>query len=97
MVRSYFVKENNCSRSGDLFENDNTNTAAHELWSTFYRWISSSQSKLYDSALHKLVHKMITQVFYTMVTEVRKLGVTVIYADFNRASCTNSVKLTVLR
>lgn len=76
-------------RSGELFiphesGKDQVNKPAQNLWSNFYRWISTPHSKFYDPMIHKLVHKMITKVFYMMVAEVKKLGVSIIYADFNR-------------
>jgi len=61
-----------------------TPNPVHILWGSLYRWISSSASKLYDPALHRLVHKLITKVFHQLIAEIRNLGGTIIFASFNK-------------
>lgn len=58
--------------------------AADLLVSNFYRWISSPHSKMYDPALHKLVHKLIKKVYIQLLAEFKKLGARIIHASFNK-------------
>jgi DNA polymerase epsilon subunit 1 len=50
----------------------------------FYRWISSSHSKLYDYSLHRLVHGLMKKVFFQLIAEFKKLGSKILFANFNR-------------
>eukprot|EP00975_Prorocentrum_lima_P017455 3687115-Prorocentrum_lima.AAC.1 len=50
----------------------------------FYRWLCAAESKLYDPALHQMVHQLMTKVFLRLVAELRRLGAHVVYASFNR-------------
>ena len=58
--------------------------AADLLVSNFYRWISSPHSKMYDPALHKLVHKLIKRVYIQLLAELKRLGARIIHASFNK-------------
>jgi len=60
------------------------NPSAQVFITSFYRWISSPHSKLYDPALHLLVQKYIKLVFLEFICELRKLGVEIIYASLYR-------------
>ncbi|KAK9127695.1 hypothetical protein Syun_016492 [Stephania yunnanensis] len=42
------------------------------------------QSKLHDPALHQMLHKVMQKVFLLLLAELRKLGSTVIFADFSK-------------
>ena len=48
------------------------------------RWISSPSSLLYEPALCRMIHKLMRKLFMQLVGEFRRLGSSVIYADFTR-------------
>ncbi|XP_063171878.1 DNA polymerase epsilon catalytic subunit A [Candoia aspera] len=50
----------------------------------FYRWLRSPASLLYDPALHRMLHGMMKKLFLQLVAEFKRLGSSVIYANFNR-------------
>ena len=49
-----------------------------------YRWISSPKSLLFDPALHNLIKDLMKKIFFHLLAEFRKLGATVIFANFNQ-------------
>lgn len=50
----------------------------------FYRWIKSSNSVLYDPALRRSLNNFMRKMFLRIIAEFKRLGATIIYADFNR-------------
>ncbi|XP_043925704.1 DNA polymerase epsilon catalytic subunit A [Protopterus annectens] len=50
----------------------------------FYRWLRSPASLLYDPALHRTLHNMMKKLFLQLVAEFKRLGSSVVYANFNR-------------
>ncbi|KAJ7309581.1 hypothetical protein JRQ81_007633, partial [Phrynocephalus forsythii] len=50
----------------------------------FYRWLRSPTSLLYDPALHRMLHNMMKKIFLQLVAEFKRLGSSVVYANFNR-------------
>ena len=50
----------------------------------FYRWLRSPNAYLYDPALRKTLLNLMKKLFAQLVSEFRRLGATVVYADFNR-------------
>lgn len=50
----------------------------------FWRWISTSGSRLYDPSIHRFVHGLMRKTFIQMLAEFKRLGSHVIYADFSR-------------
>lgn len=54
------------------------------LWVSFYRWISSSHSRLYDHAMHRLIHRLITKVFHQLLSTIKELGANIVFANFNK-------------
>nr|XP_051692815.1 DNA polymerase epsilon catalytic subunit A isoform X3 [Oryctolagus cuniculus] len=50
----------------------------------FYRWIRSPSSLLHDPALHRTLHNMMKKLFLQLVAEFKRLGSSVVYANFNR-------------
>ncbi|XP_043835295.1 DNA polymerase epsilon catalytic subunit A [Dromiciops gliroides] len=50
----------------------------------FYRWLRSPSSLLYDPALHRTLLSMMKKLFLQLVAEFKRLGSSVIYANFNR-------------
>lgn len=50
-----------------------------------YRWLTSStQSKLYDPLLHRLVQKLMKKNFFKLLYELKQLGCTVIHGNFHK-------------
>ncbi|KAG2305415.1 hypothetical protein Bca52824_034066 [Brassica carinata] len=47
-------------------------------------WLCSPCSKLHDPALHLMLHKVMQKVFALLLTDFRRLGATIIYADFSK-------------
>ncbi|KAN0014469.1 hypothetical protein ACTFIU_000787 [Dictyostelium citrinum] len=50
----------------------------------FYRWISSTNSKLYDPILYRTLHQLMKKVFIQLIFEFKKLGSKIVYANFNK-------------
>ncbi|XP_073410903.1 DNA polymerase epsilon catalytic subunit A [Dendrobates tinctorius] len=50
----------------------------------FYRWLRSPSSLLFDPALHRTLHNMMKKLFLQLVAEFKRLGSSVVYANFNR-------------
>jgi len=66
----------------DLVETQNP--FADQLLVNLYSWLSSPSSRLHDPALHRAVRALMVKVWQLLVTEVRRLGAVVVYADFSR-------------
>lgn len=50
-----------------------------------YRYLCGfGDALLYDPALHRVVHGLMTKLFRRLVGEIQKLGAQIIYADFSR-------------
>jgi DNA polymerase epsilon subunit 1 len=76
---------------GESFSDDNQtesadNSPAAILLGHFYRWISNPHSKLYDPSLHRMIHNFIKKVFWQLLAELRNLGSTIVFANFNKVS-----------
>nr|XP_036870228.1 DNA polymerase epsilon catalytic subunit A isoform X5 [Manis javanica] len=50
----------------------------------FYRWLRSPSSLLHDPALHRTLHSMMKKLFLQLIAEFKRLGSSVVYANFNR-------------
>ncbi|XP_030795668.1 DNA polymerase epsilon catalytic subunit A isoform X1 [Rhinopithecus roxellana] len=50
----------------------------------FYRWLRSPSSLLHDPALHRMLHNMMKKLFLQLIAEFKRLGSSVVYANFNR-------------
>eukprot|EP00731_Ephydatia_muelleri_P013509 Em0007g819a len=50
----------------------------------FYRWIRSPSSLLYEPGLCRIIHKLMKKLFMQLVGEFRRLGSTIVYADFSK-------------
>ncbi|XP_043653722.1 DNA polymerase epsilon catalytic subunit 1 [Drosophila teissieri] len=50
----------------------------------FYRWVRSSNALLYDPALRRSLNNLMRKMFLRIIAEFKRLGATIIYADFNR-------------
>lgn len=60
------------------------NVFADAILQHLYRWLCSPQSKLHDPALHRTLHKVMQKVFALLLAELRKLGATIVFADFSK-------------
>ncbi|WCJ41776.1 DNA polymerase epsilon catalytic subunit A [Euphorbia peplus] len=60
------------------------NVFADALLQHLYRWLCSPQSKLHDPALHRILHKVMQKVFALLLAEFRKLGSTIVFANFSK-------------
>jgi len=49
----------------------------------FWRWASTSASGLYDPTIHRFIHSLMRKTFIQMVAEFKRLGSTIVYADFS--------------
>ncbi|KAF6166038.1 hypothetical protein GIB67_012935 [Kingdonia uniflora] len=63
-------------KSGSVF--------ADEILQHLHRWLCSPQSKLHDPGLHRVLHKVMQKVFALLLAEFRKLGATIVFADFSK-------------
>jgi DNA polymerase epsilon subunit 1 len=50
----------------------------------FLRWLRSPSTLLYEPALCRIVHSLMKKLFYQLIAELKRLGSTIIYADFNK-------------
>lgn len=50
----------------------------------FYRWVRSSNALLYDPALRRALNNLMRKLFLQIIAEFKRLGVQIIFADFNR-------------
>ncbi|KAK7845202.1 dna polymerase epsilon catalytic subunit a [Quercus suber] len=60
------------------------NVYADAILQHLYRWLCSPESKLHDPALHRILHKVMQKVFALLLAELRKLGATIIFANFSK-------------
>ncbi|KHN21127.1 DNA polymerase epsilon catalytic subunit A [Glycine soja] len=60
------------------------NVYADSILQHLYRWLCSPKSKLHDPALHQLLHKVMQKVFALLLAEFRKLGATIVFANFSK-------------
>ena len=49
-----------------------------------HRWIQTPSSFLYEPALCRMIHKLMRKLFMQLIGEFKRLGSTVVYADFNK-------------
>ena len=60
----------------------------------FYRWLRNPSSLLYDPALRKTLLQLMKKLFFHLVSEFKRLGSVIVYADFNKI-IVNTKKRTV--
>ncbi|KAK7271283.1 hypothetical protein RJT34_27054 [Clitoria ternatea] len=60
------------------------NVYADAILQHLYRWLCSPKSILYDPALYQLLHKVMQKVFALLLAEFRKLGTTIVFANFSK-------------
>ncbi len=57
-----------------------THTHTHIVHS----WLHSSSSLLYEPALCRIVHKLMKKLFMQLISEFKRLGSTIVFADFSK-------------
>lgn len=50
----------------------------------FYRWLRSPKALLYDPALLRTLQNLMKKLFLQLVAEFKRLGCTIVYANFNK-------------
>ncbi|KAK0098900.1 hypothetical protein PV326_000061 [Microctonus aethiopoides] len=50
----------------------------------FYRWLRSPNALLYDPALRRTLHNYMKKLFIQLISEFKKLGSIVVFANFNK-------------
>ncbi|KAL1117393.1 hypothetical protein AAG570_004719, partial [Ranatra chinensis] len=50
----------------------------------FYRWLRSTNALLYEPALRRMLHGLMKKLFLQLVAEFKRLGSTIVYANFNK-------------
>ncbi|KAK7262191.1 hypothetical protein RJT34_29753 [Clitoria ternatea] len=60
------------------------NVYADAILQHLYRWLCSPKSILHDPALYQLLHKVMQKVFALLLAEFRKLGATIVFANFSK-------------
>lgn len=50
----------------------------------FWRWISTSSSQMYDPSIQRFVHGLMRKTFIQLLAEFKRLGSSLVYADFTR-------------
>ncbi|XP_035661114.1 DNA polymerase epsilon catalytic subunit A-like [Branchiostoma floridae] len=50
----------------------------------FYRWLGTPSATLYDPALRRTLHTMMKKLFLQLVSEFKRLGSIVVFANFNK-------------
>uniref|UniRef100_A0A2N9H1P4 DNA polymerase epsilon catalytic subunit n=1 Tax=Fagus sylvatica TaxID=28930 RepID=A0A2N9H1P4_FAGSY len=71
-------------QSGCVYAVTFGNVYADAILQHLYRWLCSPQSKLHDPALHRILHKVMQMVFALLLADFRKLGATIIFANFSK-------------
>jgi len=65
--------------------NPSSDTEFHgRLLDHLYRWVRSESSLFHDPALHRLVHGLISKVFWQLMAELSRLGTTIVHATPSR-------------
>ena len=61
---------------------ENSNSPATVAIDHFWRWISSSGSRLYDPSMHRFIHGLMRKTFIQLLAEFKRLGSHVVHAHF---------------
>ncbi|WWD09045.1 DNA polymerase epsilon catalytic subunit A [Kwoniella europaea PYCC6329] len=77
-VRSWFLDKARAHVKGIY------STPADLVVDQFWRWISSSASNMFEPALQRFLHGLMRKTFLQLLAEFKRLGTSVVYADFNR-------------
>lgn len=78
MIRSWWTAH---ARSKSM---KNGSPAPEAVVNHFWRWLSSNSSAMFDPALQRFLHGLMRKVYLQLLSEFKRLGAQVVYADFNR-------------
>jgi DNA polymerase epsilon subunit 1 len=68
---------------------------ADELLHHIYRLISDPENLFHDHALHRVVHSLMKSTFLRLLSELQRLGCTIVYASFHKIIvATNKLELS---
>ncbi|KAJ3380162.1 DNA polymerase epsilon catalytic subunit [Lobulomyces angularis] len=62
----------------------------------FYRWLTNTATKMHEPALLELIHGLMKKVFFQLISQLRKFGSEVVYANFDRIII-NTTKKSVFK
>lgn len=60
------------------------NIYADRLMQHIYRWLSSPSSKMYDPALHRMIHVIMIKIFLRLVQRFKEHGSVIVYGSFHK-------------
>jgi DNA polymerase epsilon subunit 1 len=69
---------------------DKNNRFGERMIDTLHRWLLSTSSFMHDPSLYGLVHGMMKKVFMQLVAEFKRLGATIVFANFHKIVLTTS-------
>lgn len=61
-----------------------SNSPASIALDHFWRWISSNTARMYEPSIERFVHGLMRKTFVQLLAEFKRLGSSVVYADFSR-------------
>ncbi|KAF8310468.1 DUF1744-domain-containing protein [Clavulina sp. PMI_390] len=64
------------------WQSDSKIRPARDSLAHFGRWVASKSAHMYDTSIHKFVHELMKKTFIQMLAEFKRLGSSVVYADF---------------
>jgi len=69
-------------------------SVADSMLHNVYRLISSSEALMHDPALHRALHALMRGTFMRLLTELQRLGCSIVYANFHKITvATNKASL----
>lgn len=79
MVRTWFLDKARAQAKGP-----NPDSPPNLLVDQFWRWVTSSSSNMFEPALQRFLHSLMRKTFLQLLAEFKRLGTTIIYADYTR-------------
>ncbi|CEP06775.1 hypothetical protein [Parasitella parasitica] len=69
---------------------DKNSRYGEHMIDALHRWLLSTNAHMYDPSLYSLVHSMMKKVFIQLVAEFKRLGATIVFANFHKIVLTTS-------
>ncbi|KAI8635918.1 hypothetical protein BD408DRAFT_448821 [Parasitella parasitica] len=69
---------------------DKNSRYGEHMIDTLHRWLLSTNAFMYDPSLYGLIHTMMKKVFMQLVAEFKRLGATIVFANFHKIVLTTS-------
>ncbi|KAH9255454.1 hypothetical protein BASA81_006573 [Batrachochytrium salamandrivorans] len=57
---------------------------AYALLGQSYRWVASTKSQLRDPSIHRMMHSLMSKLFFRLLAEIKRLGGGIVTASFER-------------